>query len=266
MTAAKSDFGFWYTGDVLNSSDIAYGILRNGLIEETETKLVVDILNKLSAKTGQLNFYDVGANSGYYGILAAYLGKGNTKTFSFEPLEEYVALIKETVRLNGLENQVMVLDTALGAKEEKLSIEVAGSGSSLVPGFLGEKTNNPHREITVSQLDEQVTKNHLPLPHFIKIDVEGFELEVLKGGHKTISESLPILFIEVASSLNRTGGKYVNNQANQVFDLLGELGYNAHIVKDKIEPASEVSSDTGVYMYLFLNTKNPLHTSLLNIK
>jgi len=265
ITATKSDLGFWYTGDVFSTSDIAYGIFRNGLVEKSETDLVINILNKISQTESQINFYDIGANSGYYGILAAYLGKGKTKTVSFEPLVEYASLIEESVNLNRLENQVTVLKTALGAKESKATIELAGSGSSLVPGFLGKNTNNPTREISVARLDDLVEKNNLPLPHFVKIDVEGFELAVLEGCAQTLTKSLPVLFIEIASSLSRAGGDYVNNSANEVFDLLSGLGYNAYIVKGKIEPTSAVSLDTGVYMYLFLNKNNPLHETLKTI-
>lgn len=264
ITAAKADLGFWYTGDVFSSSDIAYGIYRNGLVEKTETDLVVNILNQMSTQTNQINFYDIGANSGYYGILAAHLSKGKTKTFSFEPLSEYASLIEESVNLNRLENQVRVFKTALGDKETTATIELAGSGSSLVPGFLGAKSNHPKREIAVSRLDDLVEKQNLPLPHFIKIDVEGFELEVLKGSPKTLNRALPILFIEVASTLNRDTGDFVNKSANQVFDLLTGLGYNGYIVKGKIEPTTAVSSETGVYMYLFLNKNNPLHKTLNN--
>jgi FkbM family methyltransferase len=264
ITATKADLGFWYTGDVFSSSDIAYGIYRNGLVEKTETDLVVDILKQISTQADQINFYDIGANSGYYGILAAHLGKGKTKTFSFEPLSEYASLIEESVNLNRLDNQVKIFRTALGDKETIATIELAGSGSSLVPGFLGARSNNPKREIPVSRLDEVVVKQSLPLPHFIKIDVEGFELEVLQGSQKTLAEALPILFIEVANTLKRADGDFVNKSANQVFDLLTGLGYNAYIVKGKIEPTTAVSSDSGVYMYLFLNKTNPLHETLSN--
>ena len=46
-TAIKSSLGFWYVGDVLNTADISYGILNNGVVEKNETGLVVKILNKL---------------------------------------------------------------------------------------------------------------------------------------------------------------------------------------------------------------------------
>src|SRR3989344_1485077 len=114
-TAVKSDLGFWYAGNVFDSSDIAYGVFRNGLVEEMETNLVVRVLNTISEAVNGLHFYDIGANSGYYGILAAFLGKDKTKTFSFEPLKEYVNLIKDSVDINHLENSVKLFTTAIVA-------------------------------------------------------------------------------------------------------------------------------------------------------
>lgn len=262
LTSVKSDFGFWYTGNVFDINDIAYGIYRNGQVEANETKLVTSILTKLTATVESLHFYDIGANSGYYGILAAYLGKGKTKTYSFEPLHEYTSLIRETVALNALDESVRIFDTALGATETVASIQISGSGSSLVPGFLGEENKKPTREIQVATLDKTIEKENLPFPHFIKIDVEGFELDVLKGSIKTLTASRPVLFIEVARSLNTITGTFVSTTATQVFDLLASLGYEAYITSEIIEPITTASNNEGVFMYLFLNKNNPNHEML----
>lgn len=261
-TAVKSDLGFWYAGNVFDSSDIAYGVFRNGLVEEMETNLVVRVLNTISEAVNGLHFYDIGANSGYYGILAAFLGKDKTKTFSFEPLQEYASLIRETVTLNNLDNSVRIFETALGATETVASIQISGSGSSLVPGFLGRAKKVPTREIPVTTLDKTIEKENLPLPHFIKIDVEGFEFEVLQGSIKTITTCLPVLFIEVARSLNTSDDTYVSSTATQVFDLLINIGYEAYITDEKIEPVTTATANEGVYMYLFLNKHNPIHQTL----
>ena len=104
-TAAKSVFGFWYVGDILDTSDLAYGVLNNGLIEKDDSNLVESILKKIQTK-GSVAFYDVGANSGYYGILAAWLGKSTTQVYSFEPQQKYVECLNESLELNRLEERV----------------------------------------------------------------------------------------------------------------------------------------------------------------
>jgi hypothetical protein len=67
QTAVKSSLGFWYAGDVLESHDIAYGILNNGYVEKDETDAAKKILEYLLRQKPSLAFYDIGANTGYFG-------------------------------------------------------------------------------------------------------------------------------------------------------------------------------------------------------
>ncbi len=258
-TATKSNLGFWYAGDVLNESDIAYGIMRNGIVEKEDITLVKNILSQLPKD--DFVFFDIGANSGLYGIATAHLFP-KSRVFSFEPLTEYIKIIKENAFLNRLEDRYQYFETALGETETTGNIELAGSGSSLTPGFLGKNSNNETREIKISSLDKLQQKENIPLPDFIKIDVEGFELSVLKGSSETLKQSKPLLFIEIANTLRRGHDTYVNKEAKQVFDLLLSLGYNGYVVKDGVKPTSEALSEEGVFMYLFTNTKNETHKKL----
>lgn len=262
MTATKSMFGFWYAGNIIDSSDISYGIFRNGLVEKNETDIVVRILKEISIGLEKVFFYDIGANSGYYGILAAYLGNGKTQTFSFEPLKEYTSFLEESVKLNRLEKEVRIFELALGSKEGKAVMEMAGSGSSLTDGFLGGKNKYPTREVVVTRLDTLVKKENLPTPHFVKIDVEAFELEVLKGSLETIKASQPIIFIEIINIYKGPYGKFINKEAVKVFDLLTSLDYNGFIVGENIEAVNSVVENEGAFMYLFLNKNSPLHENV----
>jgi len=231
LTAAKSIFGLWYAGDVFDSSDIAYGIFRNGLVEKQETELVIKILDTISKEGQQINFYDIGANSGYYGILAAN-NNPKTKVLSFEPLQQYTKLIRETSKINGMTERVNVFEIALGSSSAKAELQIAGSGSSFVIGFLGRDKLKHVCEVQIEKLDDIVFKESLPLPSFIKIDVECFELEVLKGAIDSIKNSLPVLFIEIISSLETVTGIFDNKNANAVFDFLTAMGYVPYATGD----------------------------------
>jgi len=261
-SAVKSDIGFWYAGKVVDEKDISYGILRNGVVEVFETNLVLKILKQMNTSLSQCNFYDIGANSGYYGILAAYAGNGKTNTYSFEPLSEYSSLIEESVNLNRLEDKVNVFKHALGATPSTDTMQLSGSGSSLKPGFLGKQDNLPTREITIEPLDTVVDKSNLPPPHFIKIDVEGFEYEVLKGGLDVITKTQPILFIEIAGLLKTGYGDFKNEHASDIFDLLHGLGYNAFVINDSVKSVTDIVPENGVFMYLFLNKNNHQHKAI----
>ena len=260
-TAVKSKFGFWYVGNVFDSTDIAYGIMRNGLVEKKETELVIKILNKLISEKN-ITFYDIGANTGYYGVFAAHLNHDKIQTLSFEPIVEYTDCIKETAKINNLDN-VQIFSIALGNENKTEKIQLAGSGSSLNPKF-NDNNKLPIRKIIVKKLDDVIKEKNLNLPDFIKIDVEGYEYEVLQGGLDTIKKSLPILFIEIAYSLKNLNRNFVNKNYEDTFKLLSSLGYQAYLLdNNSIKPYLSENKKDGVNMYLFLHNKHKTINNLL---
>lgn len=251
-TAVKSSLGFWYVGNVLDTADISYGILNNGLVEKDETNLVVKILNEL-IKDKNICFYDIGANTGYYGILAGYLGKGKIKCYSFEPVKEFCDCLQESICLNRLEDIIKVFNFALGNEDNRKNLYLAGSGSSFDKDFIG-KSDIQKRTVEMRKLDNIVQSANLEKPDFIKIDVEGYEYNVLLGGEKTIRESLPILFIEIVYSLNNG---FVNKNYKQTLQFIRNVGYKIFCLdnnKNKIIEVKNGFKSEGVKMFLCLHS------------
>lgn len=212
-TAAKTALGFWCVGNVLDMADISYGIARSGVIEVSESALVTAIIKRLS-QAGPVVFYDIGANIGYYGLLAAHLG---CRVVSFEPVKAYIECLKESVKINDFEEQFRIFDCALGEKDGTAVFYEAGSGSTLNPAFIDGKSERAYN-ISVKTLDS-LNAGGLNPPQFIKIDVEGFEFSVLKGGQEIISRCQPIIFIEIAKTLKNIGREFTNADADKVFDF-----------------------------------------------
>lgn len=244
-TATKSKFGFWYVGNVFNTQDIAYGMAyNNGIIEEKETELVTYLLRETKSDN-KFVFYDIGANTGYYGILAAHLNM-NTEVHSFEPILEHLECLEESIKINRLESQVVVHPFALGSENISTIIHVAGSGSSIGSEFLDESIED--RQIEVKKLDDL----NIPVPNFIKIDVEGYELPVLKGSINKIKAGLPILFVEIAYTLKNIGRQFINKDFDETISFMENLGYKTYIMDGSLKEFTGVKPD-GVYMYLFLH-------------
>lgn len=246
--AVKSKYGFWYCGNVFDQTDIAYGIAYSGSVEPYDTELVHKILNLLKK---DYTFYDIGANTGWYSMLAAKTSD-SSKVLSFEPLAEHLECLKESSNINKFNSIISITPLALSDSEGEAEILLAGSGSSLEKNFL--KENQGSVLIKTDRLDSLVSANDHPLPDFIKIDVEGHEYSVLLGARETISRSVPILFIEIAYSLKNIGRKFINDKYIETFSFLRSIGYEAYIVKDemirKYDPNEKID---GVWMYLFLN-------------
>jgi len=241
-TAVWCELGFWYVGDVYDSSDIAYGISQNGLVEKDDTELVVKILSGLDNPV----VYDIGANTGYYGILAAT--KFNATVHSFEPIPEHVSCIKESSRINGVKDDVFTHTLALGSKQASLELSLAGSGSTLTKSFLGE-SSVPTLTVAVETLDSL----NLPAPHFIKIDVEGYEWEVLQGAKETVKNHRPICFIEIAKTFPERS--FIHENWNDMINFFQELDYK--IQRNTSAGLVELTDNipNGVHMYLFTPNK-----------
>ena len=92
----------------------------------------------------------------------------------------------------------------------------------MVPQTLA--TTNSQVEVPVSTIDIFVKQEQLDTIDFIKIDVEGFEMQVLKGGHHTLVNLKPWLFIELDdNNLNKQG-----SSSSELCSYLQSLGYTIY--------------------------------------
>ena len=136
------------------------------------------------------NIIDAGA---YIGDSAIVLEKyTNKNVYSFEPTTENYNLLLETIALNN-STKIIPIKSALGSCEEELEIYLQESGSSINRII----NNAPNKEIIkVTSLDKFIDENKLDVG-LIKVDIEGFEQEFLKGAEKTIRTQKPTLLISI---------------------------------------------------------------------
>lgn len=261
--AVKSDFGFWYAGDIFNEADISNGIANNGYVEKNETELVIKIINYLLENKDDIVVYDVGANTGYYGILMATVGNNKVKVFSFEPVKEHVNILKESLELNNLENKITVFSMALSNEDGESNIFLSGTGSTIVKGFMNVAENN-QRSVAVKKLDGLFLANNMDLPDFIKIDIEGAEYDMLCGSKETIVKSRPIIFVEIIAHAQNGKQVFNNTQSSATLNLLrNDYGYAVFcLVDDKLKKVEENWDIEGAKMYLCLDTTK--HMQLIN--
>lgn len=141
---------------------------------------------------------DVGANKGQFAAFAASRWPG-ARIVSFEPLEEPARIYR-----GHMGDRATLLQCALGEKAAQLEIHLASrtDSSSLLP--LGERQKTYFgmsevgiRSVPVHRLDEVLGGEELPAPILLKVDVQGFEYQVIRGlGH--LSRKIGWIFIEVS--------------------------------------------------------------------
>lgn len=147
--------------------------------------------------------FDVGA---YLGMYTLWFASRARQVVAFEPHPESYAELCYNIALNGQTN-VTTLPLGLGRQAGQMELVIDAvypSRSTLAPlrqSYLLGSRSHPTREVPVFPLDQLMTERRLPAPDFIKIDVEGFELEVLAGMRDTLARYHPRLFIELHGPL-----------------------------------------------------------------
>ncbi len=254
--AVKSKGGFWYCGNLYDTADIAYGITINGSVEEEETILVEKILKQFPENYTLL---DIGANTGYYGIMSAHMFP-SSRVYSFEPIQEHCDLIHESAYLNKISN-IDINQYALGNTDENTEIYYAGSGTTLIEGFT---KSHKKVKISVKKLDDVVKEKDIQDINFIKIDVEGFELEVLKGAKETLNLFKPVVFSEICHTKDGNNGLFKNENFNDTINFMENLGYKTQILikNSLIHYNKNTPPLKGVWMFLFVHSEKHKHIIL----
>jgi FkbM family methyltransferase len=136
-------------------------------------------------------FYDVGANIGFYSTLAAKMVGPGGHVFAFEPFPGSAASCRYNAGINGF-HHVSVIEAAVSSRDASAKLEL---GTSTATHFLG--VGDAGIEVEVICIDHWRLQSGAPGPSLVMIDVEGAEIEVLKGMRETIRECRPVIMVEV---------------------------------------------------------------------
>ena len=138
---------------------------------------------------------DIGA---HVGLWSRYLVDHFKTVIAFEPVPAHIECFKANLAKElraDPDSRVILYQHALGSEHGHITIETTpdNSGNAHVSAP-GSKPNGHGVQVPLYKLDEHILAGHSV--SFIKIDVEGFELEVLKGGEQTIKREKPVMVIE----------------------------------------------------------------------
>lgn len=198
----STNHGFMIAVDPAADKGVERAIVNEGTYEEGTLDVMRHVL-----KPGN-RFMDIGANVGLMSLYAAKLVGPSGNVDSFEPLPEIADLLSTSATLNGFRH-VHIHRLALGSKSGRHKIfrhpEVNRGSASLAWG----SPSSEYTEIEVMSLDAWASKNPGNTPAMVKIDVEGWELETLRGGSKFFSSSeRPVVCIEFSNAHPLEGGTH----------------------------------------------------------
>jgi FkbM family methyltransferase len=178
---------------------------------------------------------EIGGHIGYFSTYFARLVGSNGRVFVFEPSKSNLSYLHRNISLlpNDLKIIVDVIEKGAGSVNESLEFyldPITGQNNSFVKDFDGFLINKKFQAestievvstiVDVIRLDDFVNDSNL-IPNFVKIDVEGFELQVLNGFSNTLSKFRPKLMVEI------------QKDELEIFNLFQHLNYS--IFNDRSE-------------------------------
>ena len=123
---------------------------------------------------------DVGANIGTYAIPLARLVGARGRVIAFEPNRPTRACLRHNVRLNQL-NNILVVSSAVGAVSGQQGLVVTAGNAGEVH-LAPRDADHGRTDVRVTTLDEEMSRLGIPAVDYIKLDIEGYELAALRGG------------------------------------------------------------------------------------
>ena len=156
-------------------SHLGHILEKEKTYEDKTSEFILNNLNEDSV------FFDIGANEGYFSVLASKKNiKG--KTYSFEPVQSLIPIINKNISINKIKN-CRVLNIGIGKNNYKTKInlfpEINSGASSIIRKY---RFFSKSQIIQIKSLDNFYREENLNFViDLIKIDVEGYEMQVIEG-------------------------------------------------------------------------------------
>lgn len=161
-------------------------------------------------------FYDLGANVGFYTLLAATVVGSAGSVYAFEPLPRNLEFLRQHIMLNKIDN-VTVYDVAVSDNEGIQNFQT-NTGPSMAKLSLDGNV-----KVNCISLNQFTKEANLRPPNVMKIDIEGAEYTALRGASDLLQKSRIKLFLSV-----HTASLY-----EQCRQLLTDLGYTVETLRHR---------------------------------
>jgi FkbM family methyltransferase len=237
-----------YLGDLSVNIDTRFKVERimwTGIYEAPLIRLLQ------SLDTRGWTCCDVGANVGAITLALAKFVGPTGKIYSFEPGPPNLSRLRANLSLNcNVANRVQVIEAGVGRIPGELFwAEERGNPGNALVGATGS------HKIGIITLDEFVRERSISKLDFLKIDVEGMELDVMQGGAETLRRFRPMLYFETLPRYTATGAGATFTDMQQF--LVKELGYTLHRIDTQGRLHPQDGSGHGGYTVAVHPNKKP---------
>lgn len=201
----ETDYGIFITNPM---TYIGCSLYNRGIYEPDTTKII-----KSFVEPG-MTCIDIGASNGVHSLRMAKCVGDTGSVYAFEPSKERFDMLEKHIKLNNVKN-IIAENKGVSDSHSFRNIEETGMVR------MDEKKHEPvYNRAEVVTLDAFVKKNGLKSVDFIKIDTDGFEYKILKGGESILREFEPVMVVEMRSKFH--GDKVIED----LVLYLSGLGYH----------------------------------------
>lgn len=157
--------------------------------------------------------FDIGANVGLWSLRMAECAGQGGRVFAFEPFSKNLRDLTENAALSGLTN-IRVMPFALGDSDTEATLYIPGDAGR--SALAAESSLDARESIVVKRLDDVWKEQGCPAVSFVKMDVEGAEPLVLRGGRAFFESARPVTCCEINPGKLRNMG-FVPHDVYQIF-------------------------------------------------
>ena len=227
----------------------AYRVFSQAQVADPEQR--EEFHNFASHGSKAMFLFDIGAHFGVFSLAAAHFGG---KVVAVDPSPTAARMIKTQAVLNGLTDSIRILQAAVSDANGSMELLSAGV---FTYGYFKVAKGRPRIELTRTRsitVDQMV--NEFGPPTHIKIDVEGHEAAVLRGGRATLNQFSPVLFLELHNEMIASEG----GDPGRALHEIAELGYKMFALNgESVERAAIL--DRPITRIVAKRVTRPAHTS-----
>lgn len=247
----------------LLDSGISYELLIHGQHEQKATEQFSKYLTKINAETEQTTVVEIGANLGYYLLQEAELLDSNSVIHAYEPVPYNSKVLKENIERNRIENQVEFAELAASAYRGQIEMRIDLEPNRAHVNVDRRENHNSGRILKEPELipveswsvDGYFQKHGFQEDsvNVIRMDVEGYEYEVLRGMNGILKKSAPILlFFEFHPAHLRATNQLqplLENFRNNNFQLLSAVRRHSELNINSISELRTLTGAPNIFLY-----------------
>ncbi len=189
-----------------------------------------DFIVRVAEPAGRM--LDIGSSFGFYALSYAQAAGPGSRVWACEPTPATCALLRESIRLNQFAH-VTLLETAVGAESGRCRLMSAASSElNSVDAARGTL------DAAMAPLDALAAEHDFGAVDFLKLDVEGHEAQVIRGGRAFFAQQSPLVMLEikVVDTVDYSAAAMLEGLGYSLYRLVPGLGVLTPFVKDQADP------------------------------